>query len=126
MRGFIPERRLRFVRISHPCSKTTGPYPPETPPRDQAEQPRLYSFLSDSRWRKLEILAEVNAHGYLGADPVIMNVGPIPAIHGFMERAGTAIDHYAFVELNEAFVIQTIYCRDELGIAPEIFNVNGV
>jgi acetyl-CoA acyltransferase len=42
-----------------------------------------------------------------------------------MERAGTTIEDYDLVELNEAFASQTLYCQRELGIPDDIFNVNG-
>lgn len=73
----------------------------------------------------LGILAEVGAHEVTGVDPEIMGIGPVPAVRGLMERAGTTIDDYDLVELNEAFASQTLYCQRELGINDNIFNVNG-
>ena len=73
----------------------------------------------------LEILAEIGAHNVAGVDPRVMGIGPVPATRGLLERTGRDIDAYDLVELNEAFASQTLYCRDELGIDPEIFNVNG-
>ncbi|SFB67553.1 acetyl-CoA acyltransferase [Halobiforma haloterrestris] len=73
----------------------------------------------------LEILAEVGMNNVAGVDPTIMGIGPVPATRGLLERNGRDIDEYDLVELNEAFASQSIYSRDELGIDPEIFNVNG-
>ncbi|EMA41888.1 thiolase family protein [Halobiforma nitratireducens] len=73
----------------------------------------------------LEILAEVGMNNVAGVDPTIMGVGPVPATEGLLERNGREIDDYDLVELNEAFASQSIYSRDELGIDPESFNVNG-
>ncbi|WP_254765981.1 thiolase family protein [Salinilacihabitans rarus] len=73
----------------------------------------------------LEILAEVGSNNVAGVDPTVMGIGPVPATRGLLERAGREIDDYDLVELNEAFASQTVYCRDELGIDPDIFNVNG-
>ncbi|APW96739.1 acetyl-CoA acetyltransferase [Halobiforma lacisalsi AJ5] len=73
----------------------------------------------------LEILAEVGMNNVAGVDPTIMGTGPVPATRGLLERNGRDIDEYDLVELNEAFASQSIYSRDELGIDPEIFNVNG-
>jgi acetyl-CoA acyltransferase len=73
----------------------------------------------------LEIMAEVGAHEVAGVDPEIMGVGPIPATRGLMERAGTTIEDYDLVELNEAFASQTLHCQRELGIDDDVFNVNG-
>ncbi|MFQ3294550.1 MAG: acetyl-CoA acyltransferase [Natrialbaceae archaeon] len=73
----------------------------------------------------LEILAEVGPNNVAGVDPTIMGIGPVPATRGLLERADREIEEYDLVELNEAFASQTVYSRDELGIDPEIFNVNG-
>jgi acetyl-CoA acyltransferase len=75
--------------------------------------------------RGLPVLAEVGAHEVAGVDPEIMGIGPVPAVRGLMDRAGTTIEDYDLVELNEAFASQTLYCQHELGIDEEIFNVNG-
>ncbi|MCU4926559.1 thiolase family protein [Halobacteria archaeon AArc-dxtr1] len=73
----------------------------------------------------LEILAEVGANHVAGVDPTVMGIGPVPATRGLLERAGTEIEDYDLVELNEAFASQAVYCRNELGVDPERFNVNG-
>ncbi|QLG50142.1 thiolase family protein [Natrinema halophilum] len=73
----------------------------------------------------LEIMAEVGRNNVAGVDPTVMGIGPVPATRGLLERNGRDIDEYDLVELNEAFASQTLYSRDELGIDPEIFNVNG-
>lgn len=63
----------------------------------------------------LDILATVGNHEVAGVDPEIMGIGPIPAVRSLMQRAGTTIDDYGLVELNEAFASQTLYCQRELG-----------
>ncbi|TYT63956.1 thiolase family protein [Natrialba swarupiae] len=73
----------------------------------------------------LEILAEVGSNNVAGVDPTVMGIGPVPATRGLLERTGREIDDYDLVELNEAFASQAIYSRDELGIDPDVFNVNG-
>jgi len=73
----------------------------------------------------LEIMAEVGMNNVAGVDPTVMGIGPVPATWGLLERNGRDIDEYDLVELNEAFASQSLYSRDELGIDPEIFNVNG-
>ncbi|MFC3959566.1 thiolase family protein [Halovivax cerinus] len=73
----------------------------------------------------LEVLAEVGDNNVAGVDPTVMGIGPVPATRGLLERTGRDIDDYDLVELNEAFASQTVYARDELGIDPEIYNVNG-
>ncbi|AFO55429.1 MULTISPECIES: thiolase family protein [unclassified Natrinema] len=73
----------------------------------------------------LEIMAEIGQNNVAGVDPTVMGIGPVPATKGLLERNGRDIDDYDLVELNEAFASQSIYSRDELGIDPELFNVNG-
>ncbi|MFB6106679.1 MAG: acetyl-CoA C-acyltransferase [Halobacteriaceae archaeon] len=73
----------------------------------------------------LDVLARVGDHEVAGVDPTIMGTGPVPATRGLLERTGESVDAFDLVELNEAFASQTLYCRDELGIDPERFNVNG-
>ena len=73
----------------------------------------------------LEILATVGMNNVAGVDPRVMGIGPVPATEGLLERNGRSIEDYDLVELNEAFASQTLYARDELGVDPDIFNVNG-
>ena len=51
--------------------------------------------------------------------------GPIFAIPKLLKNADLCIDDIGLWELNEAFACQVLYCRDHLGIDPEIYNVNG-
>ncbi|WP_121743803.1 thiolase family protein [Natronorubrum halophilum] len=73
----------------------------------------------------LEIMAEVGMNNVAGVDPTVMGIGPVPATKGLLERNGRDIDEYDLVELNEAFASQSVYSRDELGVDPDVFNVNG-
>ena len=73
----------------------------------------------------LEVLAEVGGNNVAGVDPEVMGIGPVPATEGLLERTGGSIEDFDLVELNEAFASQALYCRRELGIDDEIFNVNG-
>ncbi|MYL68044.1 thiolase family protein [Halorubrum distributum] len=73
----------------------------------------------------LDVLAEVGTNNVAGVDPTVMGIGPVPATRGLLERAGTDIDDYDLVELNEAFASQCEYSRRELGIDEDSYNVNG-
>jgi acetyl-CoA C-acetyltransferase len=59
----------------------------------------------------------------LGADE--MGIGPVFAIPKLLERNNLKMDDIGLWELNEAFAVQVIYCRDQLGIPDELLNVNG-
>ena len=73
----------------------------------------------------LDVLAEVGTNAVAGVDPTVMGIGPVPATRSLLDRAGTEIDDYDLVELNEAFASQCEYSRRELGIDEEVYNVNG-
>jgi acetyl-CoA C-acetyltransferase len=60
-----------------------------------------------------------------GCEPDEMGIGPVFAIPRLLERAGLKIDDVGLWELNEAFAVQVLYCRDRLGIPDERLNVNG-
>jgi len=60
-----------------------------------------------------------------GCEPDEMGIGPIYAIPKLLQRTGLKIDDIGLWELNEAFAVQVIYCRDKLGIDNEKLNVNG-
>lgn len=60
-----------------------------------------------------------------GNEPEEMGIGPIYAVPKLLKAHGLSINDIGLWELNEAFACQALYCRDELGIDPEIYNVNG-
>jgi acetyl-CoA acyltransferase len=60
-----------------------------------------------------------------GCDPDEMGIGPVFAVPKLLKRAGLRIGDIDLWELNEAFAVQVVYCRDRLGIDPEKLNVNG-
>jgi acetyl-CoA C-acetyltransferase len=60
-----------------------------------------------------------------GCEPAEMGLGPLFAVPKLLKRAGLTVDDIGLWELNEAFAVQAIYCRDQLGISNDIFNVNG-
>ncbi len=60
-----------------------------------------------------------------GCDPDEMGIGPVFAVPKLLKRSGVKMEDIDVWELNEAFAVQVIYCRDRLGIDPEKMNVNG-
>jgi acetyl-CoA C-acetyltransferase len=60
-----------------------------------------------------------------GLEPDEMGIGPVYAIPKLLKRAGKKVSDIDLWELNEAFAVQVIYCRDKLGIPNERLNVNG-
>jgi acetyl-CoA C-acetyltransferase len=60
-----------------------------------------------------------------GCDPDEMGIGPVFAVPKLLQRAWLKMDDIGLWELNEAFAVQVLYCRDKLGIPDELLNVNG-
>ena len=63
--------------------------------------------------------------GAAGVDPRTMGLGPVPATQKALSRAGLELEAVDLAELNEAFAAQSIAVMRELGLRPEITNVNG-
>ncbi len=70
-------------------------------------------------------MARVVTSATFGVDPSVMGIGPIGATRKALERAKLSASDLDLVELNEAFAAQSVACGRELGIDPEIVNVNG-
>ena len=60
-----------------------------------------------------------------GCDPDEMGIGPVFAVPKLLKRTGVKMNDVGVWELNEAFAVQVVYCRDRLGIDPEKLNPNG-
>jgi acetyl-CoA C-acetyltransferase len=75
--------------------------------------------------RGLQPLGRFVSWAVAGCQPDEMGIGPVFAIPRLLERNNLKIDDIELWELNEAFASQCLYCRDTLGIDPEIYNVNG-
>ena len=60
-----------------------------------------------------------------GCEPDEMGIGPVYAVPKLLELNGLKMDDIGLWELNEAFAVQVLYCRDKLGIPDELLNVNG-
>ena len=60
-----------------------------------------------------------------GCNPDEMGIGPVFAVPKLLEKHGLKMDDIGLWEVNEAFAVQVLYCRDQLGIPDENLNVNG-
>jgi acetyl-CoA C-acetyltransferase len=60
-----------------------------------------------------------------GTEPDEMGIGPVFAVPKLLDRYGLKMDDIGLWELNEAFAVQVLYCRDKLGIPDELLNVDG-
>src|SRR5207248_3492916 len=84
-------------------------------------------FMSDTvaARRNLTPLGVFRGFAVAGCEPSEMGIGPVFAVARLLKQAGLGIDDIDLWELNEAFAVQVIYCRDRLGIPDDRLNVNG-
>jgi acetyl-CoA C-acetyltransferase len=75
--------------------------------------------------RGLKPLGRYRGMAVAGCAPEEMGIGPIHAIPKLLARHRLSVDDIGLWELNEAFAVQTLYCRGHLGIDPSRYNVNG-
>ncbi|MBL8376584.1 MAG: acetyl-CoA C-acyltransferase [Burkholderiales bacterium] len=75
--------------------------------------------------RGLKPLGIYRGFAVAGCEPDEMGIGPVFAIPKLLKKTGLSINDIGLWELNEAFAVQVIYCRDKLGIPDERLNVNG-
>ena len=86
------------------------------------------SVVMDSKLAEQKGLNPLGAYrgmAVAGVEPDEMGIGPVKAVPKLLERFNLSMDEIGLWELNEAFAVQVIYCRDELGIPNELLNVNG-
>ncbi len=73
----------------------------------------------------LSVLGVYRGIAVAGTEPDEMGIGPVFAVPKLLKRQGLRLDQIDLWELNEAFAVQVLYCRDKLGIPDERLNVNG-
>jgi acetyl-CoA acetyltransferase family protein len=80
-----------------------------------------------------ELVSELTGHALavigptvtVGVEPERMGLGPVPAIRRLLEKTGLTLDDIDLFEINEAFAVQVLTCRRELGIDPARLNIHG-
>ncbi|HET6564828.1 MAG TPA: acetyl-CoA C-acyltransferase [Xanthomonadales bacterium] len=75
--------------------------------------------------RGLQPLGVYRGTAVAGCEPDEMGIGPVFAVPKLLRQHGLSMDDIGLWELNEAFAVQVVYCRDRLGIPNEILNVDG-
>jgi len=73
----------------------------------------------------LKPMARIRAMAVAGVDPTEMGIGPVPAVHKVLKRAGLSLDDIETIELNEAFAVQVLSCLKLLGIDEKRVNTRG-
>ncbi len=80
---------------------------------------------SEASKRGLTPLGAYRGFAVAGCEPGEMGIGPVFAVPKLLKRAGIRMQDVGLWELNEAFAVQVLYCRDQLGIPDERLNVDG-
>jgi acetyl-CoA C-acetyltransferase len=80
---------------------------------------------TEAERRGLQPLGAYRGIAVAGCAPDEMGIGPVFAVPKLLKQHGLAIDDIGLWELNEAFAVQALYCRDRLGIDPLRYNVDG-
>jgi acetyl-CoA C-acetyltransferase len=80
---------------------------------------------SEAERRGLQPLGAYRGIAVAGCAPNEMGIGPVFAVPKLLRQHGLAVGDIGLWELNEAFAVQALYCRDRLGIDPERYNVDG-
>jgi len=73
----------------------------------------------------LKPLARIVSTGVAGVDPRIMGIGPVPATNIALKKSGLKLSEIGLVELNEAFAAQSLAVIRDLGLNPDVVNING-
>ncbi len=73
----------------------------------------------------LEPVAQLRGYAAAGVDPSIMGIGPVAAVPKVLQQVGLSLNDIDQIELNEAFASQSLAVIRELGLNPDIVNVNG-
>jgi 3-oxoadipyl-CoA thiolase len=84
-------------------------------------------IMSEEKAKALNLkpLARILASASAGVPPRVMGLGPVPATKKALQRAGLQMNDIGLVELNEAFAVQSLAVIEDLGVDPELVNVNG-
>ena len=84
-------------------------------------------LMSAERAKALGVTPRLIFRGFAvaGCEPDEMGIGPVFAVPKLLKRHGLTVEDIDVWELNEAFAVQVVYCRDQLGLDPAKLNVNG-
>ena len=129
---FDQDEGVRFGTTKESISKIPGAFKPggsvtagNSSQTSDAAAAVLLMSKEKAKELGLKPMATFRYHAVEGCEPEVMGVGPAVAIPRALKLAGMEMGQIDLIELNEAFAAQAIYCMNELGIDPDITNVNG-
>jgi acetyl-CoA acyltransferase len=94
-------------------------------PLNAAASSMILMSKETARKKGIQPMATLRSIGFVGVDPTLMGVGPVPASRKALEKAGLQVKDIDYWEINEAFAIVVLNCIKELGIDPDRVNVMG-
>ena len=129
---FDQDEGVRFGTTKESISKIPGAFKPggsvtagNSSQTSDAAAAVLLMSKEKAKELGLKPMATFRYHAVEGCEPEVMGVGPAVAIPRALKLAGLEMGQIDLIELNEAFAAQAIYCMNELGIDPDVTNVNG-
>jgi acetyl-CoA C-acetyltransferase len=123
--GNRPETTLAGLQGLKPVSNTATITAGNASQLSDGASAVVVADMKVAQQRNLPVLGIYRGLAIAGLEPDEMGIGPVYAIPRLLERNGLKMDDIGLWELNEAFAVQVIYCRDKLGIPAERLNVNG-
>ena len=117
---------LEGMKDLKPSFKPDGVITPgNSSPLNAAASSMILMSKETAKKRGIQPMATLRSIGFAGVDPSIMGVGPVPASHMALEKAGLQAKDIDYWEINEAFCIVVLNCMKEFGIDPDRVNVMG-
>jgi acetyl-CoA C-acetyltransferase len=123
--GNRPETTLQGLSSLQPVSNTTTITAGNASQLSDGASACVVADSKLAQQRNLPVLGIYRGLAIAGLEPDEMGIGPVYAIPRLLERTGLKMKDIDLWELNEAFAVQVIYCRDKLGIPNDKLNVNG-
>jgi acetyl-CoA C-acetyltransferase len=124
-RGQPPDTTLEGLAKLSRCAARRRSSPPAMPASCDGASACVVMEAALAEKRGLEPLGRYIGMAVAGTEPDEMGIGPVFAVPKLLKRFGLKMDDIGLWELNEAFAVQVLYCRDKLGIPDDKLNVDG-
>jgi acetyl-CoA C-acetyltransferase len=123
--GNRPDTTLQGLQTLQPVSNTATITAGNASQLSDGASAVVVADAAYAQKRNLPVLGIYRALSVTGLEPDEMGIGPVSAVRRLLERTGLKVDDIGLWELNEAFAVQVVYSRDQLGIPNDRLNVNG-